>query len=95
MPKKVYYEDNAFSFQYDIEGPIVNIHCDVQDWKPSILRKMYRVFNTFIEESKKLGIKQIISLSPNPKFAKLFGGVCVKSFVHNNVNMEVVLWELK
>ncbi len=66
------------------------IHVDVDKWSPSILKELYRVFNSLTESLKKLGCTEMRTITPNPKFVKLFGG----ETINKSDNSEVIKWDL-
>lgn len=91
--KITYYEDENFFLKLQPEGGTLFMHCEVLNWKPSVLKKMYEVFNTLQNEAKENGYEKLATISPNPKFAKLFGGKTVmKNYM--GMNLEVILWDL-
>lgn len=95
QPKMIYYKNNDFIFEYERLGNIVGLHCQVFTWKPSVLRFGYSVFKTFLEFCKSEGVVRIVTITPNPRFAKLFGGVTTKQFLKNNIEYEVVEWVIQ
>jgi len=94
MSKSIYYQDSNIKFEYEMCADFVAIHCAVTVWNKSVLRNAYFVFGEFMNMTTDLGITKIVTLSPNPKFAKLFGGKAVKSFPYEGKNIEVIVWEL-
>lgn len=94
LPKTVYYQTDDFIFAYDRLYNTVGLHCEVYTWKPSILRFGYSVFKTFLEDCKLNGVTRVVSVTPNPRFAKLFGGTTVKQLIVNGEEQEVIEWEL-
>ncbi len=89
--KTVFYEDSSFIFAYsEYEGNLF-IHCRVLSWKPSVLRRMYSVFGEFMNHVN----REFYTVTPNPKFAKLFGGKLMNRIEHGGTTYEVIKWELK
>ena len=95
LPKKTYYSNQDFKFEIEQLRDEIFLHCEVYNWKPSALRLGYSVFHTLLEECKTKGIEKVFTITPNPKFAKLFGGETVNSFSNNDIDYEVIVWELK
>lgn len=94
MSRICYYKDQNFIFEYEIKDKIVAIHCDVFSWKPSSLKHGYAVFGKFLNEMKNNKVTTVITATPNPKFARIFGGETIKSFTDNGQTIEVIKWEL-
>jgi hypothetical protein len=90
--KIVYYKDDDVLFQIEPNSEGVFLHCEVYNWKPSVLKKSYRVFGAFLNEAQELGIKKVVTITPNPKFAKLFGGEVVTKGYIDDVLHEVIQW---
>ncbi len=86
----VYFRDETFSLEYneDSEGRLC-VHCDVFEWKLSTLKKIYREWATFLNEN--VG-KIVYTVSPNPKFVRLFGGKTVSVLNKNGKEYEVMVW---
>ena len=89
-----YYEDDNFCFQYVIYNETVFLHALVSCFKPSVLKKMFFVFNSFLSEMKEKGLTEIYSLTPNPKFCELLGGRFKDIIECNGEEYEVYKWEL-
>ena len=93
--KQTYYKDDDVHFEIERCGGEIFIHCTVTKWSLSVLRRAYHIFSQFIIDSQNKGFKRIITLSPNPRFAKLFGGSTIYSLIQNNIEYEVIEWDLK
>ncbi len=89
----VYYKDEDVLFQVNTNSEGTFLHCEVYNWKPSVLKKAYKVFAAFLNEAEDLGITNIFTVTPNPKFAKLFGGRVVLQGYIDGVPHEVISWE--
>lgn len=89
--RNVFYRDDAFSLEYnfDSEGRIV-VHCDVFEWKLSTLKAIYREWATFLNEN--VG-KVVYTVSPNPRFVRLFGGKTVSILNKDGKEYEVMIWD--
>jgi len=92
--KITYYQDESVKFVVEFNEEGVFLHCDVFDWKPSSLKRYYRVFGNLLEELKQTGVKQIMTVTPNPKFARLFGGRFEKELYFDGIRNEVIVWEV-
>jgi hypothetical protein len=93
--KQTAYEDENYRLEVELVGDIAVLHCSVITWKPSVLRNMYFVFAMLQKTLKEKGYVKMSTISPNPKFAKLFGGETVNTLVHNDIEYEVITWDLK
>lgn len=91
----VYYQDGDFTLRLVPTDQTLLMHCDVSVWNTKTLRNMYRVFASLLSEAKETPYVQLMTISPNPKFAKLFGGDTEQSFTQNGIEYEVIVWDLK
>jgi len=88
--KNTLFENEDFVLEgQEHEGALL-LHCRVIDWKLSTLKKMYSVFADVVSKNDK-----VMTITPNPKFAKLFGGRVIKTFEEGGVEYEVILWDTK
>lgn len=93
--KQTYYKDADSIVEVELAFPIACLHCEVGNWSPRVLRQLYRVFAQLSQELKQNEYTTMITASPNPKFAKLFGGTTINKCTLNNQEYEVIVWELK
>jgi hypothetical protein len=93
--KQLAYEDDNYKVEVELVGDSAFLHCFVTNWKPSVLRNMYFVFAMLQKTLKENGYTKMSTVSPNPRFAKLFGGETVNTLVHNDIEYEVITWDLK
>lgn len=100
---KYKYIDLGFClFEYEIpeevyenvDGIIV-LHCNVSSFSASKLKLMRSVFEIFKSDARDRGFNKLVTVTPNPKFAALFGGETKDHFVINDQYVEVMTWELK
>ena len=91
----IYSQTEDYLFRYDLVEDSVLIHCDIYNWKPSVLRRGYSEIASLMAEKKAEGYTRLFTVTPNPKFAKLFGGERINSFYHEDTYYEVVVWDLK
>lgn len=89
-----YYKDDNFYVGIEPQEGIVLFHVIVYEWKPSVLRQMYIVCGRLFEDMAFLGYPKAGTITPNPKFAKLFGGTVVNELMINDKRHEVIVWEL-
>lgn len=94
-PRKTYFKDNDFQIEYQEYGKVVYIHADVYNWNPRVARKGYIVFTRMQNECKNMGFFQLVAISPNPEFCKMYGGYSLERITHENKEYEVMVWELK
>ncbi len=93
--RRTFYQDNDFIIEIeDYLGALV-LHCEVSNWKPSVLRKGYSIFAKLEQYAIDNGYSKMLSVSPNPKFCKLVGGVSMSEIVYENKKYEVMIWELQ
>jgi hypothetical protein len=95
VSKITFYEGPDALFQYEVFGKNVFLHCTVAEWKPSTIKKGYRVLGDFMYQMQKQGYEHIFAITPNPKFAKLFGGTFVSDITYEDKQYEVVVWDLR
>lgn len=93
--KITFYEGSDALFQYEVFGKTLLLHCTVEEWKLSTVKKGYRVLGDFMYQMRKQGYESITTVTPNPKFAKLFGGTSVHKLMYEGKEYEVIVWELK
>lgn len=94
MPKKIMvYQDDALTFYLEPNNDVVHVHCYVDDWKLSVMKRIYSLTSEILSFAKKEGFKYVVTVTPNPKFAKLFGGEVIDEIVINGIQHEVIVWE--
>lgn len=90
-----FYLDDNFVFKVTEKHNTLFLHCMVSKIDHKVLRQMYVVFRDFKDKAQASGIKEFYSVTPNPKFAMLFGGSNIGIQTHNGKEYEVIKWELK
>lgn len=95
MRKKLFYSDEDVKFEYEEDGNTLGLHCEVTNWSVSILKRSYRVLGDFMNLKRKEGFDRMITITPNLKFAQIFGGTSMGTVEHDGEEYEVVVWELK
>lgn len=91
VSRKCFYKDEHFFLDYELIGEEVVIHCEANKISPSILRRMFSVFNTFKKVCEESRIKTIIGAPRSPKLAHVFNGEYLCTIDEH----EVFKWELK
>jgi len=92
---KPYYEDADVSLILEPNDGKIYLHVDVRRWTPSIAKKCYSVLRTLFEDMQDSGYLEAFSITPNPKFAAMFGAESIHKFIHEKKDYEVVRWDLK
>lgn len=93
--KVVFYSDRDFVIEVEPFNGNLMIHCIVFNWKPSVLRRGYSIFISLEEYALMNGYTRMMTVTPNPKFAKLVGGTTVSEFEYENNLYETIVWDLK
>lgn len=72
------------------------VHCELYDWKPSILRKCRKEFEKLREECLKVDIDCLYTYTTNPRWCYMLGIQPLKigEFYENSEKYEVLEWEL-
>lgn len=91
-PKNTFYEDENFILQWEEWENRLLVHCEVHRWTPSVLKHGYKKFVEIHQYSKDWGYEYMFTVSPNPKFVKLFGGEVVGKVQFDNKEYEVIVW---
>ena len=94
MSRQVFYADQDASFEYEVSGSEVLVHCEMHRWTPSVIRKGYMVLGDFMNTMRKQGLQTMVTVTPNPKFARLFGGKSIAQTSYEGKEYEVVVWDL-
>lgn len=92
--KEVFFENDDYTLEIEPFNNMIVLHCTVRKWTVSSLRHGYNKLGELMNTVSDLGYEQLITITPNPKFAKLFGGEVIDEFSHNNQKYEVVKWDL-
>lgn len=93
-PSHNYYEDGDFILRLQPLYDYILLHCEVNVWNSRVLRNMYTVFGNLINEAEVKGYKKLVTITPNPNFARLFGAITTSHFEHDGKHYEVMQWEL-
>lgn len=92
---ELYYEDEDVTLELERYEYQIYLHAKVRKWSPSIAKHSFSVLNTLFEAMKVAGYREAWSITPNPRFAKMFGATSVRQFTHENKDYEVVKWDLQ
>lgn len=92
--RNMFYKDDDFNVETQIHGDCVFLHVHVDVWSLSVIKRMYRVYAELEDTCVKAGFSRMATITPNPKFVKLFGGRTIETLTINNEHMEVIVWDL-
>lgn len=90
-----FYDGEDFSLSYDVLEDRACLHCRVFQWNHRTLRKLYDQLARLLSFMEKQGAKAVYTISPNPKFCELMGGLYCADIQYNNQPYKVYKWELK
>lgn len=91
----VAYEDEDFKLEYKIYRGKYFLHCEVSNWKPSVLKRGRKIFEEWKEKKRQEGVEMLYTVSPNPKFVALLGGEKIGYVFKKGIYYEVFIWALK
>ena len=74
-----------------IDNKEFHVHCEVYNWKLSVMKELYTEFGALLNLARGLGFEEVVSVSPNPKFCELYGAFDT-GMRHDTCH--VMLWEL-
>jgi len=87
-------EDYAFRAEVD-ELFQINLHVDAYNWNKSVLKEMREVFEEAKEGFHLEGFSKLYTVTPNPKFCKLFKGYTDLGVVDiDGVGYNLITWDL-
>lgn len=93
--RKIFYKDETFSLEFDDLGEEALIHMYVNSYTHKSVRKWYLETERLREYLIANGFTRAFTVTPNPRFVKLFNGEHTASFEHEGKLYEVVVWDLK
>lgn len=88
------YKDEDFHLECAESAGEIVLHCEVTNWTLSSFKKGIKIFSEYLNNEAKRGTKAVYTITPNPKFASLLGGVPICSIEVNNNKYEVFKWDL-
>lgn len=91
----VFYQDEDGTLEYEMYDGACLLHSTITNWNLSVFKKCLRVMNTLLHTMKMIGVEQVMAVTPNSEFAKLFGGRALSTLEYENKKYEVILWDLK
>lgn len=95
LKRNTYYKDSDFTLEYEVYEGTLLLHCEVNNWTPSVLRRGYSIFADLVENAIKKGYDKLMTVTPNPHFAKMFNGETVRVVYYLGKEYEVIEWDLK
>jgi len=90
--RNLFYQDDDFILEWEEWENKLLVHCNVSTWKPSVLKRGYSKFCEILQYSRDCGYEYMFTVSPNPKFARLFGGDAIGTVWYYNKEYEVIVW---
>lgn len=90
MSKHTFIKTGSYHIEWEIIGEDCHVHCNVQEFSKSVLKEGYVAFVRLKEFVGGMGYDHMVSISPNPKFCKLFGATSLGIFKEG---YEVMVWE--
>ncbi len=93
--KELFFENDDYTLEIERLDDAIGLHCVVRNWTKDSLRHGYTKFAELVNGATKAGYSHIFTITPNPKFAKLFGGETKYKLHYDEKEYEVVVWELK
>lgn len=89
------YQDDDIDASFDFYDRRACLHCNIKKWDVRTLRKCYKELGRFLLEMEKEGALAVYTISPNPKFCELMGGVYCSTIQYEGKPYGVYKWELK
>lgn len=93
--KLVLYEDMNCHLSVEVVSRVAYLHCEVFNWKVSTARRLYSALNTFLLSCEERDIVQVYTITPNPRFAEMYGGRHCGYVKYQEKDYEVFKWDLK
>jgi hypothetical protein len=91
MCRVEFSKTSAYLVEVQEIGEEFHLHCQVYNWSKTTLRELYKELASVKQLAKSVGYNKMYSISPNPKFCRLFGGVSLGG----DSEYEVMIWDLK
>lgn len=96
MPlRKVFYRDETFSLEYEEMGEEALIHMYVYSFTHNTVKKWYYETERLKDHLVANGFVTAFTVTPNPRFVKLFNGKHQSGITYDGQKYEVVTWDLK
>ena len=90
MSRHTFVKTEDYHIEWEIIGDHCHVHCEVSTWSKKVLREGYIRFVELRKFVNQKGYKEMVSISPNPKFCELFGARSIGTFKEG---YEVMVWE--
>lgn len=87
----IFKETANYCLSYTCNGGEFHVHCEVYNWKLSVMKELYVEFAHLLEVASDMGFSEVWSVTPNPKFCLLFGGTDTQT---NLAGCRVMYWEI-
>ena len=82
----------AYILSYQVIDDVeFHVHCEVYNWKLSVMKELYTKLGAILNLARALGFSEVWSVSPNPKFCELYGGID-SDIKHEGCH--IMYWEL-
>jgi len=95
-PRLLFYYDPDFQVEFEpFDDTTANLHVTARNFSSSVLKRMYLVYAALEDYLGTHGYKKMITITPNPKFCKLFGGTTINTIQYNGKEHEVIEWVLR
>lgn len=89
------YQDDSCKLEAEVVSRVAYLHCEVTNWKLSTARKLYSALKTFLDSCEERDIVQVYTITPNPRFAEMYGGRFCGYVTYQGKEYEVFKWALK
>lgn len=93
--KEVFFENDDYTLEIEKIEKSIGLHCIVRKWTLSSLRHGYSKLGELMNKYSQEGYLHMFTITPNPQFAKLFGGETKYKLNYYDKEYEVVVWDLK
>ncbi len=91
--RNIYYRDEDFTLEFEWYNKSILLHCEVRKFTPSVAKQGYAVLASLLDECREAGVKQVMAVLSNHKFAKMYGGKKVNEIEYLGKIYEVIIWE--
>ena len=93
--RKAVYQDDDILFEVQESLGILLLHCECNRFSHEVYKRALKIFARFKKDAYESGWEEVYTISPNPKFCKLFGAETIAYHEENNTQYEVMRWDLK
>src|SRR5574343_1202875 len=92
--KEVLYQDVNCSLSVEVVSRVAYLHCEVVNWKLATAKTLYSALKTFLASCEERDIVQVYTITPNPRFAEMYGGRHAGHVTYEGKQYEVFKWDL-